>query len=147
MNFFQLFSGSSSSSDFYKTNFEHVQYALKHRAEYYLINTLSVYDQSCLIQHTLRADHEESFINEMIQNIHIPDKKIIVYGKHCNDETVESKYQQLLSMGLTDVFIYTGGMFEWMLLQDIYGDQEFPTTEKVLDILKFRPENPFSYIR
>ncbi len=27
-------------------------------------------------------------------------------------------------------------MFEWLLLQDIYGFESFPTTSKVLDILK-----------
>ena len=29
-------------------------------------------------------------------------------------------------------------MFEWLLLQDIYGDDEFPTTTKELDILKYK---------
>jgi hypothetical protein len=29
--------------------------------------------------------------------------------------------------------------FEWLLLQDIYGDKEFPTTFKQLDLLKFKP--------
>ena len=29
--------------------------------------------------------------------------------------------------------------FEWILLQDIYGDENFPTTKKILDILKYRP--------
>jgi hypothetical protein len=36
--------------------------------------------------------------------------------------------------------MYLGGMFEWMLLQDIYGRDEFPTTSKVLDILKYKPK-------
>jgi len=30
-------------------------------------------------------------------------------------------------------------LFEWLLLQDIYGYDEFPTTIKVLDILKYKP--------
>ena len=30
-------------------------------------------------------------------------------------------------------------MFEWMLLQDIYNANDFPTTKKELDILKFKP--------
>ena len=29
-------------------------------------------------------------------------------------------------------------MFEWLLLQDIYGYDNFPTTIKELDILKYR---------
>jgi hypothetical protein len=36
--------------------------------------------------------------------------------------------------------MYLGGMFEWMLLQDIYGKEDFPTTEEELDILKFKPK-------
>jgi hypothetical protein len=31
-----------------------------------------------------------------------------------------------------------GGMFEWLLMQDVYGFDEFPTTTKICDILKFR---------
>ena len=30
-------------------------------------------------------------------------------------------------------------MFEWLMLQDIYGDNEFPTTKKELDFLKYKP--------
>jgi len=29
------------------------------------------------------------------------------------------------------------------LLQDIYGDDEFPTTRKMLDILKYKPPRRF----
>ena len=30
-------------------------------------------------------------------------------------------------------------MFEWLMLQDIYGEKEFPTTKRELDILKYKP--------
>jgi hypothetical protein len=43
--------------------------------------------------------------------------------------------------------MYTGGLFEWMLLQDIYGDAEFPTTSRELDVLKFRPHKTFDVPR
>jgi hypothetical protein len=36
-------------------------------------------------------------------------------------------------------------MFEWMILQDVYGMDEFPTTSKVLDILKFKPIRAFDF--
>jgi hypothetical protein len=45
----------------------------------------------------------------------------------------------LLALGFYNIFIYSGGMFEWLILQDIYGDKEFPTTSKQLDFLKFKP--------
>jgi hypothetical protein len=37
------------------------------------------------------------------------------------------------------VKVYFGGMFEWLLLQDVYGSDSFPTTSKEIDILKFKP--------
>lgn len=139
MNFFQLF----QSTNDYKTNFEHVQYAIQHNSSYLLVNTLPLYEQQCLIKNTVNANEEEHIINSMIQNVNIPDRKIIVYGKNSNDPTTETKYNQLIQMGLEDVYVYTGGLFEWLLLQDIYGNAEFPTTETVLDILKYKPHNLF----
>jgi hypothetical protein len=38
------------------------------------------------------------------------------------------------------VYVYTGGLFEWLMLQDIYGEKEFPTSKKELDILKYKPQ-------
>jgi hypothetical protein len=70
-------------------------------------------------------------------------KKIIVYGKNTNDDSAEKKYKQLIRLGFADLYLYSGGMFEWMLLQDIYGKEEFPTTAKVLDILKYKPIRTF----
>ena len=29
-------------------------------------------------------------------------------------------------------------MFEWLLLQEIYGDENFPTISRELDILKYK---------
>ena len=65
--------------------------------------------------------------------------QIIVYGRNCNDDKVFKKYQQLLQLGFINVFIYLGGVFEWLMLQDIYGFNEFPTTSKQLDLLKYKP--------
>ena len=48
-----------------------------------------------------------------------------------------------MKLGFQKVFIYQGGMFEWLLLQDIYGHKEFPTTKKILDILKYKPHQTF----
>ena len=50
------------------------------------------------------------------------------------------KQTQLKSLGFSQVYVYIGGMFEWLLLQDIYSQSEFPTTTKELDILKFKSE-------
>jgi hypothetical protein len=51
--------------------------------------------------------------------------------------------QELVQLGFYQVYIYTGGLFEWMLLQDIYGADDFPTTKKELDILKYKGNKVF----
>ena len=54
------------------------------------------------------------------------------------DNSTIKKHEQLLSLGLKNVYIYAGGLFEWLLLQDIYGYDEFPTTSKTIELLKYR---------
>ena len=63
---------------------------------------------------------------------------IIIYGKNSNDNTINAKYNSLISLGFKNVYVYTGGLFEWLCLQDIYGSDSFPTTSKELDLLKFK---------
>ena len=65
-------------------------------------------------------------------------KAIVIYGKNCNDENVITKYKQLKELGFKNLSIYIGGLFEWLLLQDIYGDDIFPTTSKETDFLKYK---------
>ena len=103
-----------------KINYEDIQYILKNPESYLLINTLSEIEQDCLIMNTVNINSEEGIINKFIQ-CGKKDIKIIVYGKNSNDEKIYNKYNQLISLGFYNVFIYTGGMFEWLMLQDIYG--------------------------
>jgi hypothetical protein len=120
-----------------RISFHTVQYAIQHKEEYILINTLPREDQSCLIAGTLSIDAEEKEINDMLHTFNIPDKKIILYGKNSLDESTLIKYNQLVQFGLSDIYIYNGGMFEWLLLQDICDSSTFPTTRKTLDLFKF----------
>ena len=60
-----------------------------------------------------------------------------------NDEKMYKKYEQLVALGFTNVYVYVGGMFEWLLLQDIYGSELFPTTSEELDILKYKSQRIF----
>jgi hypothetical protein len=120
-------------------NFEDMQIAIKHSGRFLIINTLSSVEQDCLIRNTLFYELEEKTINDLLNTYDLLNKKIIIYGKNANDESTEKKYKQLLGLGFSEVYIYRGGMFEWMLLQDIYGESEFPTTKRVIDILMFKP--------
>lgn len=123
-----------------KINYEDMQTAVKNPEIYMLINTLPVDNQDCLIATTVNVEKEEAVINKYLkENRGI---KIIIYGKHCNDELVDKKYQQLLTLGFTNIYAYTGGLFEWLLLNDIYGKEMFPIInngKKNIDILKYKP--------
>lgn len=128
--------GNSQSTQ--KINFEDLQFVLKNPESHILINTLHLLEQDCLIPNTINASQEEALFNKLIKAGN-KNVKIIIYGRNCNDENIYKKQNQLTSLGFYNVYIYTGGMFEWMLLQDIYSNVEFPTTKKELDILKFKP--------
>ena len=79
----------------------------------------------------LKEDYDRGGVNK---------RAFIIYGENSTDESVYKKYEQLISLGIMNknIMIYSGGIFEWLLLQDIYGDEEFPTTTKELDILKYK---------
>jgi hypothetical protein len=122
-----------------KINFEDMQTVIKNPEIYLIINTLPISEQGCLILNTINVDQEEVLINKyMKENKSI---RIIIYGKHCNDENVIKKYQQLLSIGFYNIFAYQGGLFEWLMLQDIYGKDMFPTNKKEVDLLKYKPNS------
>jgi 23S rRNA pseudoU1915 N3-methylase RlmH len=119
-----------------KINYEDMQTASKNPEIYLIINTLPISEQKCLIINTIIATDEEAIINKFIkENKSI---RIIIYGKNCNDETINKKYQQLYSLGFYNIFVYLGGMFEWLMLQDIYGKDIFYTTSKEVDLLKYK---------
>ena len=127
-----------NSPSIQKINFEDIQHALKNHESYLLINTLNETEQDCLIPNTVLAGQEEVKINELMKSGR-KNVSILIYGRNANDDKIEKKYQQLTSLGFYRVYIYGGGMFEWLLLQDIYGFKEFPTTKKELDLLKYKP--------
>ena len=140
-NIINLIMGQSQSIK--KTNFEDIQCIFKNNQKIILINTLKSNEQECLIKGTIPIDKEENIINN---NIHKPNITIIVYGKNSIEKEPYKKIRQLLSLGFYNVYLYSGGLFEWLLLQDIYGDDEFPTTKKELDILKFKPRSSFNLL-
>jgi hypothetical protein len=122
-----------------KIGFEDIKIAIEHPEKYIIINTLDMKEQSCLIKTTISVQLEEKTINELIENYETKRKIIFIYGKNGIDEKPDIKYSQFVSLGFEKIFIYTGGLFEWILLQDIYGIDEFPTTEPIKDILKWKP--------
>ena len=121
-----------------KINFESVQNIINKNTthQFLVISTLDNNNQNCLIKNTITPEKEIELINYYLKE----NKKIniLIYGENCSDNKVINKYNQLYTLGFTNLYIYIGGLFEWLLLQDIYGDDEFPTTTKIIDILKYK---------
>jgi hypothetical protein len=122
-----------------KIHYEDMQNAINKK--FIIINTLNKNEQSCLIENTLSASEEEEKINFFMNNN--LSVNIVLYGKNNIDESVYQKYNQLINLGFINIYIYIGGLFEWLLLQDIYGDENFHTTTEELDILKYKGQSRF----
>lgn len=121
-----------------KINFESVQNIINKNTKelFIIISTLKEENQDCLIKGTTLPKKEIELINYYLKE----NKKIniLIYGENCSDENVVNKYNQLNQLGFSNIYIYIGGLFEWLLLQDVFGNEEFPTTNTILDILKYK---------
>jgi len=107
-----------------------------YKNESILINTLPDSEQMCLIHRTIKASDETNVMNNCMKtNKH---SVIVVYGKNYRDKTIIKKFNQLKKFGFTNVHIYFGGIFEWILLQDIYGTEHFKTDGIPTDILQYK---------
>ena len=95
---------------------------------------------------TLSIENEISIIDHNIEQQKF-NIKIVIYGRNSCDFSVDKKYKQLVDLGFTDIYIYSGGIFEWLMLQDIYGTEEFKTTSNTLDILQYRPKGTFNILK
>jgi len=122
-----------------KINFEKMQSFINNSNDSIIINTMNLDLQECLIYNTITIDKETELLNNLINNN--KDIQIVIYGINSCDDSVLKKYNQLYALGFTNLYIYSGGLFEWLLLQDIYGDESFKTTSKEIDILKYKNYN------
>jgi len=128
-----------NSQSIQKISFEDMQSVIKEPTLYLLINTLPESEQGCLIPNTIPPTQEEQMINSFLQK-RSKQVKIVIYGRNANDDKIYEKYNQLIKLGFYNIFLYPGGLFEWLVLQDIYGSGEFPTTTRQLDFLKYKPK-------
>ncbi len=115
-NLWNLITGNSRSIK--KVNFEDIQQIFRTNQNSLLINTLSENEQSCLIKGTVSIQDEIRLINE---NMYRSSINIIVYGKNTSETSPYKKVEQLMGLGFYNVYLYPGGLFEWLCLQDIYG--------------------------
>lgn len=127
-----------------KINYVDMQNAIANKnSDVMIINTLKDDEQQCLISHTCLASYETKKINDLLTQSSSSHVNIFIYGKHNDDSSILDKYMQLKKLGFRNVYIYTGGLFEWLLLQDIYGHELFPTTSKCTDFLRFCSTSQF----
>jgi hypothetical protein len=116
-------------------SYEDVQYA---QGRYVIISTLPTTEQKLLIHQTTPCEEEIKCVELAISK----KTPIVIYGKHTNDATVQKKYDQIKKLG-GNAYVYPGGLFEWLLLQDIYGNDHFKTTSysPPMDLIKYKPNN------
>ncbi len=131
--------GNTNSTNY--INFEDMQASINNK-EYLIINTLRENQQQCLITGTISMGNEEEILNTYLKSNR--NVRIIVYGMNSTDPNIKKKYEQLLALGFVQVFIYSGSLFEWLLLQDIYGKELFPTTTNERDLLKYKGRQHFN---
>jgi hypothetical protein len=136
-----LSSTTTTTSSLRRVGFDDVLLAIQQPEVYLLIDTLPSHEQSCLIPTTVCITEEEALMNRLISSYQHHTKTVIVYGKNCADTSVDRKYAQLLQLGFQQVYVYAGGMLEWMLLQDAFGKDAFPTSSDLLDLLRFQAPN------
>lgn len=122
-------------------NFEDMQHVITEQNREYakktlIINTLDAHQQACLIAGTLNIEMEVDILNAQLKKN--KDIQIVLYGMNSTDATCVKKYDQLFKLGFYNIYVYSGGLFEWLLLQDIYGTDLFPTTAAKVDFLKYK---------
>ena len=128
-----------TNNSIHKVGFATVQRTAA-RTDSILINTLPLERQDCLIKGTIPANTEVALINTLLKKS--MNACITVYGENATDDSAGKKCRQLSGLGFKDVKVYAGGLFEWLLLQDIYGVDSFPTTSHQLDILRYAGTQP-----
>jgi hypothetical protein len=116
-----------------KANFEQMQEALRTRAV--IINVLGEKEQGVLILGTQTLATEVAAVEAAISSKAV----VYVYGTNDHDARAVAKCEQLEKLGAKPR-LYVGGLFEWLLLQDIFGAEHFPTTAKTNQLLDFRPK-------
>ena len=104
-------------------------------ASYLIINVLNDTEQDVLIQGTVPCTEEVVQVEKAIQEKRV----IIIYGRNNHDDKVWIKYAQLKKLG-GKAKVYVGGLFEWILLQELYGNERFPLTSYKFDPYQYSPK-------
>jgi len=92
-----------------------------------LIHVMDKEDEELLIKGTLLINEEIERVNSLLTYGKM-DVTIVIYGKNTDDfSKVIGKCRKLCNMWFCNIYAYLGGLFEWLLLQEIYGNEEIKT--------------------
>jgi rhodanese-related sulfurtransferase len=109
-------------------------------SKHFLIHVMEKEDEDLLIKGTLSINEEIEKMNSLL-SLEKMNVTIVIYGKNTDDVSkVIGRYRQLNDMGFSNVYVYLGGLFEWLLLQEIYGNDEIKTNNICKkNILDYKP--------
>jgi len=122
-----------------KVNFDDIIMISKD-SKHFLIHVMEKEDEDLLIKGTLSINEEIEKMNSLLSSEKM-NVTIVIYGKNTDDVSkVIGRYRQLNDMGFSNVYVYLGGLFEWLLLQEIYGNDEIKTNNICKkNILDYKP--------
>lgn len=118
----------NTNSNNYKLSFEDMEWITHHYPKIahklIIIHTLDNNEEDVLIKYTTLANDEDDKINKFMKSDN-KDIHICIYGKNAHDTKIHDKYNQLKDLGFVHVYVYIGGLFEWLLLQQLYGEDTY----------------------
>jgi len=101
------------------------------------------------IDGTLTPETEEREINRIIQNYSscgkTPEEKFVYYGLNSVDKSPDEQAANLATHGI-EASVYRGGMFEWLLLREVFGADNYPVCSNVPTSNSNVIINPLDYL-
>ncbi len=124
-------------------------YITDNNAKVILLATPQVDAKMWCIDGTLTPEMEEREINRIIQKYSssgkAPEEKIVYYGLNSVDRSPDEQTAKLASHGI-EASVYRGGMFEWLLLREVFGADNYPVVSTLAISNSNVVINPLDYL-
>lgn len=124
-------------------------YITDNSAKVILLATPQVDAKMWRIDRTLTPEMEEREINRIIQKYSssgkAPEEKIVYYGLNSVDRSPDEQAAKLASHGI-EASVYRGGVFEWLLLREVFGTDNYPVCSTLATDNSNVIINPLDYL-